>query len=106
MPETNPLPTLELHPGRELVLLDFDMENGTVLTVNEALGPYSSDLTFTYSTIRDPLQEFRDRLETVCGVGCYGVGAFDFTPAAIVDVIMHLVPQHLSNNWSGLTSRY
>lgn len=90
MPETNPLNTLELYPGRELILLDFDSENGTVLTVNEDLGPYSSDLTFKYSNIRDPLQEFWYGLETICVVGCCGVGAFDFAPEAIVDVIKYL----------------
>jgi hypothetical protein len=74
-------------PEREIVLLNFDYDTDSIIEINERLGPFSSDATYKYSNVRDPLREFWDKTETACVVGCCGLNAFNFWPEQIVDVV-------------------
>ena len=82
--------TLSISPEKEIALLGFNYDTDLALEIDERTGPFSSDATYKYSNVRDPLEEFWNRTETVCAAGCCGVGAFDIEPESIVDVVKYL----------------
>jgi hypothetical protein len=82
--------TLSIGPDRELVLLEFDYDTDIILEIDSNLGPFSSDATFKYSTVRNPLAEFWNKAETDCVAGCCGINAFGLWPEEIVEVIKYL----------------
>lgn len=81
---------LYVSPDKAIELRGFDYDTGTILEIDERLGPFSSDATVKYSNVRDPLREFWNRTETVCVAGCCGVGAFGIEPEEILDVVKEL----------------
>ena len=81
---------MSIGPDRELVLLGFDYDTDIRLAVDSNLGPFSSDATFKYSNVRNPLAEFWDWAETDCVAGCCGINAFGLWPEEIVEVVKRL----------------
>ncbi len=82
--------TLPVSPRKEIHLLGFNYDTDSELAIDERLGPFSSDSTFKYSNVRDPLGEFWNKIETICVAGCCGIGAFDIGPERIVDAVKDL----------------
>ena len=82
--------TLSIGPEKAIELLAFDYDTDSKLEINERLGPFSSDATFKYSNVKDPLTEFWNKTETECIAGCCGIGAFGIWPEQIVDAVKEL----------------
>ncbi|WP_138990034.1 DUF6331 family protein [Larkinella sp. C7] len=84
------LDTISIGPEKEIILLDFNYDTDSILEINECLGPFSSDITFKYSNVRDPLSEFWNKTEIACIAGCCGINAFVLWPEEIVEVVKSL----------------
>jgi hypothetical protein len=82
--------TLPISAEKEITLLGYNYDTDTKLEIDEGLGPFSSDATFKYSNVRDPLGEFWNKTETICVAGCCGIDAFDIGPEQIVDAVKDL----------------
>ena len=94
--------TLSISPEKEIELLGFNYDTDSELEIDERLGPFSNNVTFKYSNVRDPLGEFWNKSETVCVADCCGVYAFDIRPEQIVDVIKNLDIDTLVNQLEGV----
>ncbi|WP_148562399.1 DUF6331 family protein [Spirosoma radiotolerans] len=88
---------LSVSPEKEIKLLGFNYDTGPELEIDERLGPFSSDVTFKYSKVRDPLEEFWNKTETTCVAGCCGIDAFHIGPEQIVDAVKDLDVKTLVN---------
>ncbi|WP_421828967.1 DUF6331 family protein [Larkinella sp.] len=91
------LNTISIGPEKEIILLDFNYDTDSILEINERLGPFSSDITFKYSNVRDPLSEFWNKTEIDCIAGCCGINAFVLWPEEIVEVVKSLDIETLVN---------
>ena len=98
--------TLPVSPGKEIYLLGFNYDTDLELAIDERLGPFSSDSTFKYSNVRDPLGEFWNKTETICVAACCGVGAFDIGPEQIVDAVKDLDIVTLVNQLERVKNKY
>jgi hypothetical protein len=91
------LKTISIGPKREINLLELHYGTDAILEIDEHLGPFSSDATFKYSNVRDPLSEFWNKTETVCVAGCCGIDAFNIWSEEIVEAVKDLDIKTLVN---------
>ncbi|GAB3897230.1 hypothetical protein GCM10028803_15500 [Larkinella knui] len=81
------LHTISIGPEKGITLLEFSYDTDSILEINERLGPFSSDITFKYSHVRDSLSEFWNKTEKACMADCCGISAFVLWPEEIVEVV-------------------